>query len=43
MRAERITEAVFARSQVITEYRILRAPDVDLDRTGAQPLAGSQE
>ncbi len=35
---ERITEAVFARSKVITEYRILRAPDVDLDSSGLRML-----
>jgi phosphoglucomutase len=35
---ERITEAVFARTKVITEYHILRAPDLDLDRPGLQML-----
>src|SRR5690606_1415612 len=35
---ERITDAIFARSQEITEYRILRAPDVDIDAPGTQEL-----
>ena len=35
---ERITDAIFARSQDITEYRILRAPDVDLDTPGRREL-----
>src|SRR5688572_27622800 len=35
---ERITDAIFARSQEITEYRILRAPDVDIDAAGTQEL-----
>jgi phosphoglucomutase len=33
---ERITEAVFARSQVIDRYLTLDAPDVDLSRIGSQ-------
>src|SRR5690606_15378971 len=39
---ERITEAVFARSKVLTEYHILRAPDLDLDRLGPQMLGPMQ-
>jgi phosphoglucomutase len=35
---ERYTEALYQRSQVIAEYRILDAPDVDLDRPGAVAL-----
>lgn len=35
---ERITEAIFARSRVITGYRILDAPDLDLDRLGETTL-----
>jgi phosphoglucomutase len=37
---ERITEAIYARSKEITEYRILDAPDLDLDRMGEQALGG---
>ena len=35
---EAITEAIFARSQVIDSYRILEAGDLDLDRLGEQNL-----
>ena len=31
---EKITDAIFARTKSITEYRILDAPDLDLDRIG---------
>jgi phosphoglucomutase len=33
---ERITEAIYERSRAIRAYRILDAPDLDLDRQGAQ-------
>lgn len=32
---EKITDAIFAHTRTIREYRILDAPDVDLDRIGA--------
>lgn len=35
---ERITEAAFARTKTIDRYRIVDAPDVDLDRLGETPL-----
>jgi phosphoglucomutase len=35
---EKITEAIYARSQVIDSYRTLDAPDVDLDTVGTQML-----
>ena len=35
---EKITEAIFARSKAISEYRILDAPDLDLDAVGTQTL-----
>jgi phosphoglucomutase len=35
---ERITEAIFARTKEIDEFRILQAADVDLDRIGNQTL-----
>jgi Phosphoglucomutase len=35
---EKVTEAIYARTQQIREYRILQAPDVDLDRLGEQRL-----
>jgi phosphoglucomutase len=35
---ERITEAIYARTMSIREYRTLGAPDIDLDRLGAQRL-----
>lgn len=37
---EKITDAVFARSRVLTEYRIADAPDIDLDRIGRSDCAG---
>ena len=37
---ERITEAIFARTQEIEEFRILRAADVDLDRIRTVDLGG---
>ncbi|MCX8282417.1 alpha-D-glucose phosphate-specific phosphoglucomutase [Phyllobacterium sp. 0TCS1.6C] len=36
---EKITEAIFARSRSIDEYRIADAPDVDIDTIGRQTLA----
>jgi phosphoglucomutase len=35
---ERITEAIYARSRGITEYRIVEAPDLDLDSLGTRAL-----
>jgi phosphoglucomutase len=35
---EKVTEAIFARTQSIREYRILDAPDVDLERIGSHRL-----
>ena len=35
---EAITEAIHARSEVISEYRIMEAADLDLDRPGEQRL-----
>jgi phosphoglucomutase len=35
---EKVTEAIYARSQVIDQYRILEANDVDLDRLGETQL-----
>ncbi|MBF0333076.1 MAG: alpha-D-glucose phosphate-specific phosphoglucomutase [Alphaproteobacteria bacterium] len=35
---EKVTEAVYARSQEISEYRILDAPDVDIDEVGTATL-----
>ena len=37
---EKITEAIYARTKAITEYRILDAPDVDLDSIGTGALGG---
>jgi phosphoglucomutase len=37
---EKITEAIYARTQSIREYRILDAPDIDLERLGTQTLGG---
>ncbi|WP_026608400.1 alpha-D-glucose phosphate-specific phosphoglucomutase [Methylocapsa acidiphila] len=31
---EKVTEAIFARTKSISEYRIIDAPDIDLDRLG---------
>src|SRR3989338_4061573 len=36
---EKVTEAMFARSKAIAEYRILDAPDVSLDKLGETRLA----
>ncbi|WP_298958249.1 alpha-D-glucose phosphate-specific phosphoglucomutase [uncultured Methylobacterium sp.] len=35
---EPVTEAIYARARAITEYRILDAPDLDLDRIGEVTL-----
>lgn len=35
---EKVTEAIFERSQVIDQYRILESNDVDLDRVGTSQL-----
>ncbi len=35
---EKTTDAIFARTRAITEYRVLDAPDVDLDRLGETTL-----
>ncbi len=37
---ERITEAIFVRTKELEEYRIVDAPDLDLDRVGTLDLAG---
>jgi phosphoglucomutase len=37
---ERITEAIYARTQSIREYRIVDAHDIDLGRMGTQTLGG---
>ena len=37
---EKITEAIFERSKIIAEYRIVDAPDIDLDTVGSFELAG---
>ncbi|MFA7238919.1 MAG: alpha-D-glucose phosphate-specific phosphoglucomutase [Sulfuricellaceae bacterium] len=37
---EKVTEAIFARSKALTEYRILEAPDVALDAPGESNLGG---
>jgi phosphoglucomutase len=37
---ERITKAIHARTQSIREYRILDAPDIDLERLGIHTLCG---
>ncbi|MGO9675535.1 MAG: alpha-D-glucose phosphate-specific phosphoglucomutase [Methylocella sp.] len=37
---EKVTDAIFARSKTISHYRILNAPDIDLDRLGALKLGG---
>ncbi|HZV61222.1 MAG TPA: alpha-D-glucose phosphate-specific phosphoglucomutase [Methylophilaceae bacterium] len=39
---EKVTEAIYARSQVITEYKILEASDVVLDNLGIVNLSGMQ-
>ena len=35
---EKLTEAVFARSMAITQYKIVMAPDIDLDKLGTVRL-----
>src|SRR5262245_60990962 len=35
---EKITDAIFARTKVISEYRIVDGPDVDLDKLGTVKL-----
>jgi phosphoglucomutase len=37
---EKVTEAIFARSKQISEYRIFEAADVDLDQLGIHDLEG---
>ncbi|WP_041527020.1 alpha-D-glucose phosphate-specific phosphoglucomutase [Paracoccus aminophilus] len=37
---ESLTDKMFARSQELTEYRILEAQDIELNRLGEQALAG---
>jgi len=37
---EAVTEAIFARSKDITQYRIVEAADVDIDTIGERDLAG---
>ena len=39
---ERVTDAVFARTKSIREYRTLDAPDLDLERVGTQRLGGTE-
>jgi phosphoglucomutase len=39
---ERVTDAVFARTRTMREYRILDAPDLDLERIGTQRLGESE-
>ena len=39
---EKVTDAIFARSRVITEYRILDVPDVLLDNLGTFDVGGMQ-
>jgi phosphoglucomutase len=38
---EKITDAIFARSKAISAYRIVEAPDVDLDKIGATEVGGA--
>jgi phosphoglucomutase len=39
---EKITDAIFARTKTIAEYRIFRAADVDIDTIGARRLGNTQ-
>ncbi len=39
---EKVTEAIFSRSKTITQYKILQAPDVDLDTLGTSNLGAMQ-
>ncbi len=38
---EKVTEAIFAHSKTIAQYKILDAPDIDLDTIGSFPLGNS--
>jgi phosphoglucomutase len=38
---EKVTDAIYEHTRTIREYRILEAPDPDLDRIGAQRLDGA--
>ncbi len=38
---EKITDAIFAHTQTIREYKTLDAPDLDLERIGTQTLGGA--
>jgi phosphoglucomutase len=35
---EKVTDAIFARSKALASYRIVDAPDIDLDRIGTQAV-----
>jgi phosphoglucomutase len=37
---EKVTEAIYARTLVISQYRISDAPDIDIDRIGMQAVDG---
>lgn len=37
---EKVTEAIFKRSKEITQYKILKSADLDLDKIGSYSLAG---
>jgi len=37
---EKVTAAIHARAETIAEYRILDAPDIDIDRPGTRSLGG---
>ena len=37
---EKVTDAIYARSQIITQFRTLDAPDVDIDTLGSLDLGG---
>jgi len=39
---EKVTDAIFARSQTIDAYEISDAPDIDIDRLGAVRLEGAE-
>ena len=39
---EKVTEAIFERTQVIDAYRTTRTPDVDIDRIGTRSLGETQ-
>ena len=39
---ERITEAIWKKSEAIERYRTLAAPDIDLERIGVTPLGDAQ-